>query len=148
MVNASPFCRSFCKFNCPKIHYLIKIEKKLIEPPALQYVIYDFDSFMADWGGYMGLVLGYRNINSLTPNAWIVELERFYNRKSKWVVSLALIILQMVREFCWTASCKSTMIWWEWRWSCSRHHSEAFHLHPQWSTQNPKDKNGKCKCQM
>ena len=25
-----------------------------------QYVIYDFNSFMADWGGYMGLVLGYR----------------------------------------------------------------------------------------
>ena len=27
-----------------------------------QYVIYDFNSFMADWGGYMGLVLGYREI--------------------------------------------------------------------------------------
>ena len=24
-----------------------------------QYVIYDFNSFMADWGGYMGLALGY-----------------------------------------------------------------------------------------
>ena len=24
-----------------------------------QYVIYDFDSFMADWGGFMGLILGY-----------------------------------------------------------------------------------------
>ena len=28
-----------------------------------QYVIYDFNSFMADWGGYMGLVLGYREIH-------------------------------------------------------------------------------------
>ena len=32
---------------------------KTNEPPLGQYVIYDFDSFMADWGGYMGLVLGY-----------------------------------------------------------------------------------------
>ena len=30
-----------------------------IESLLGQYVIYDFDSFMADWGGYMGLVLGY-----------------------------------------------------------------------------------------
>ena len=26
---------------------------------AEQYVIYDFNSFVADWGGYMGLVLGF-----------------------------------------------------------------------------------------
>ena len=25
-----------------------------------QYIIYDIDSFIADWGGYMGLILGFR----------------------------------------------------------------------------------------
>ena len=29
-------------------------------PRPKQYVIYDFNSFVADWGGYMGLVLGFR----------------------------------------------------------------------------------------
>ena len=29
-------------------------------PLSKQYVIYDFNSFVADWGGYMGLVLGFR----------------------------------------------------------------------------------------
>ena len=30
-------------------------------PRPKQYVIYDFNSFVADWGGYMGLVLGFRD---------------------------------------------------------------------------------------
>ena len=34
------------------------------EPLPQQYVIYDFNTFMADWGGYMGLALGYREFTS------------------------------------------------------------------------------------
>ena len=33
-------------------------------PLSKQYVIYDFNSFVADWGGYMGLVLGFREDSS------------------------------------------------------------------------------------
>ena len=41
---------------------MVEIFDLILKLLPKQYVIYDFNSFMADWGGYMGLVLGYREI--------------------------------------------------------------------------------------
>ena len=42
---------------------MVEIFDLILKLLPKQYVIYDFNSFMADWGGYMGLVLGYREIH-------------------------------------------------------------------------------------
>ena len=48
---------------------LVSIKVKiLIYCLPKQYVIYDFNTFMADWGGYMGLALGYRELRNLSDN--------------------------------------------------------------------------------
>ena len=43
-----------------------------------QYVIYDINSFVADWGGYMGLILGFRKFldlgTSQSGNHWNMEI--------------------------------------------------------------------------
>ena len=39
---------------------MVEIFDLILKLLPKQYVIYDFNSFMVDWGGYMGLVLGYR----------------------------------------------------------------------------------------
>ena len=41
-------------------------------PLLKQYVIYDFNSFVADWGGYMGLVLGFREDSSPVTKVHII----------------------------------------------------------------------------
>ena len=50
--------------KCVNIYYLF----------SPQYVIYDFNGFVADVGGYMGLVLGIRELHD-SYNLLITELE-------------------------------------------------------------------------
>ena len=63
------FDANICKFfwviglNIHIVQYSVSDLSKLTsltEPMRKQYIIYDIDSFIADWGGYMGLILGFR----------------------------------------------------------------------------------------
>ena len=51
---------------------MVEIFDLILKLLPKQYVIYDFNSFMADWGGYMGLVLGYRYILDSTEMRFIL----------------------------------------------------------------------------
>ena len=42
-----------------------------------QYVTYDYDSFIADVGGYLGLLLGYSVLSLFQDAAGIVEKIKF-----------------------------------------------------------------------